>query len=130
MQLNRHFITLFVFLGCCLRVYYIYMTDLTESLQFHIPRKYHAFFEYGLRGVNEVFWFISFAYLAFFWYELQFRGMKRGVINVNDMKPAMIKCILGFVFLRGTRVAAEILNFKVGVLTGKVRERRAGGAKQ
>ena len=52
--------------GCGVRVLYIYTTDLHSS---HYEQ--YKLYDYGLRGLNEILWFTSFAYLAFYWYELQ-----------------------------------------------------------
>ncbi|GMI27618.1 hypothetical protein TrRE_jg1215, partial [Triparma retinervis] len=116
-QMNRHFITLFVFLGCVLRSYYIFTVDFTDNIPGATEGSRRAF-SYGLRCVNDVFWFASFSYLGFFWYEVQ-TCMRRGVTKVTAMKAKMHKCIAGFAAIRAARAACEMTDAKAGVLAGK-----------
>jgi len=70
---GRHSVSFFVFLGCLLREVYIYTTDLYTSLS---PFRYY---KYCLSAINDVSWFIAFAYLAFYWWELQLKGVRQKV---------------------------------------------------
>ena len=111
-ELNRHWITLFVVLGCLVRVAYIYTVDL-------FPISAHEeirFFAYGLRASNEVLWFIGFTYLAFYWRELQLDGLKQKVLNVKERKAKMYITISGFTLLRFGRAFCECYELPKNVL--------------
>ncbi|GMH65950.1 hypothetical protein TrLO_g8825 [Triparma laevis f. longispina] len=116
-SLNRHFITLFVLLGCLLRSFYIFTTDIySVALKDVVNVK---LYEYGLRAFNDVLWFAAFAYLAFYWYELQIYAMKKHVLNVSETKAQMWWTIGMFVALRFGRFGCETFDMKHGVLITK-----------
>jgi hypothetical protein len=108
--LNRHHIATSVLLGCIIRVVYIVMTDVFSSL--------HPNAAYVLRAVNEVFWFAAFAFLAFFWYELQNMPLKH-IKVVSSYRPHLYGTIGVFATMRAGRVYAEIAQIQVGVLCTK-----------
>ncbi|GMH55918.1 hypothetical protein TL16_g02017 [Triparma laevis f. inornata] len=111
-SLNRHFISLFLSFGCGVRVLYIYTTDLHSSRY-----EQYKLYDYGLRGLNEILWFTSFAYLAFYWYELQADKFKmnKNVLTVMKTKRHMFLSILCFALVRSGRVFCETIEMKAGV---------------
>jgi hypothetical protein len=114
-ELNRHFITIFVVLGCLTRIAYIYTTDLYPVSTDNDFR----FYSYGLRAANEVLWFTAFAYLAFYWRELQLAGIRQNILNVDKTKSKMYGTIACFTILRLGRAICEGFDLKLFVFVVK-----------
>jgi hypothetical protein len=110
--LNRHYIALFVFLGCLVRIAYITTTDLHSALLSM------ATLEYFMRAFNDVLWFCAFNYLVFFWYEVQV-GMRRNLVNVDATRHKMYAVMAVFSLLRFSRATCEAFTLKIGVFATK-----------
>ena len=110
---NKHSVTLFVFLGCIVRLVHIYTSDLFPSLS---PFRYY---KYGLSAVVDIMWFTAFSYLAFFWWELQLKGLKQKVVNVQQTKRRMYATIALFSLLRLGRASSEASDDLMAIIGGK-----------
>ena len=110
---NKHSVALFVFIGCVVRIVYIYTTDMYPSLS---PFRHY---QYGLSAFNDVMWFTAFAYLAFYWWELQLKGIKQKVLNVNQTKKKMYATIAIFACFRFARAVGEGTDDLIMIASGK-----------
>ena len=103
-KINRHFVSFFVILSCAARTAYIYYTDVNCS-----GSTVYAF-EYVARPVIDVLWFSAFAYLAFYWCELQSKTLKQNAVNVASTNKNMYLVIFGFVALSVLEAVTEELD--------------------
>ena len=110
---NKHSVTLFVFLGCIVRLFQIYTSDLFPSLSpFRV-------YKYALSAIVDVMWFTAFSYLAFYWWELQMKGLKQKLVNVQQTKRRMYATIAFFSLLRLGRAASEASDDLTAIIGGK-----------
>ena len=76
-------------------------TQLTTSITFSLRR------------------FTAFSYLAFYWYELQLKGIQQKVVNVKQTKRKMYITIGVFSILRSLRAASEVSDNLLLIAIGK-----------
>ena len=96
--------------GCVVRLCYVDLVDLVPSIPLEVA--------FTLRAMKEILWFCAFAFLVYYWVEVQ-NTMRLRLKNVEVERCTMLCAVAAFASIRMAQVVAESLRADTVVAVAK-----------